>query len=101
MPTDPVKDEYLQILEDASFIVTGRAESYDGFTIDDYMPHGDESYHQMCFLKVQRALSECRNGRSPEDSLLDLINYAAFWLGKHRAAAKQPTSADKTYDNSN
>jgi len=86
---DPIKEAYVESLEEAKKIVLNRGEDYGGFTINDYMPHGHASYHQMCFLKVQRALSETRNDRDPSDSLLDLINYAAFWLGYCREEEKK------------
>ncbi len=48
--------------------------------IEDYFPLGDESYFQMCHVKLLRCRSIMEGGSGEiMDSLLDLINYTTFW----------------------
>ncbi len=82
---DPILPMVEEIFHNCMETLKRRGEDYSSvFNINDYMPHGHLSYHQMCHLKVMRALSEAVAGRDPQDSLLDLINYAAFWLAYER-----------------
>jgi len=63
-----------------------KAQDYnDGdVTRDDYFPFGDISYLQMLWVKMMRLRSlhdksEGANFESLRDTLLDMINYSAFW----------------------
>lgn len=77
---DPIATGAVVVLEECKQLLEDRGRQYGGsLTVSDYMPHGNLSYHQMCWLKLQRAWNQIQTGQNPEDSLLDLINYAAFW----------------------
>ena len=59
----------------------GRGYNHGHINIENYFPLGDASYFQMVWLKTLRLQSILEGATGdPKDSLLDLINYATFWL---------------------
>ncbi len=65
----------------------GRNYNNSGVAISDYFPMGHASYFQMVHLKTKRLQSLLEMGADVEphheglrDSLLDLLNYAVFWV---------------------
>lgn len=80
MNQDEILAQIETIFQEATQLLAQRGHQYGGAQVDDYFPHGDFSYHQMCHLKLLRALSQVRLEESPLDSLLDLLNYTAFWI---------------------
>ena len=75
----------LKILEEAALLKKQKSEDYQGsqFTEEDYFPFGDTSYIHMMWTKMLRIRSvaeqENPNFESLEDSLIDMINYAAMY----------------------
>lgn len=58
----------------------GRTYNQGSVRLEDYFPLGDASYYQMVHLKLLRARSIMGGAEgSLEDSLVDLLNYGAFW----------------------
>lgn len=105
--SDKILRGALQAFGEAQKKLEERGVSYGGMSVDDYMPFGATSYLQMVFLKAARAVSSWKVHQqqeiaadhelgglesaskeerdeldesldSLEDSLVDLINYAAF-----------------------
>ncbi len=78
--------EYLDTIEEAMDVVVAKGEDYNssGVELEEYFPFGDWSYTQMLHLKVTRLRSllnvEEPNFDSRKDTLIDLINYAVFYL---------------------
>ena len=81
------REKYLALLEPAINMVTKKQADYQGVIVGlhDYFPFGDKSYVQMLHVKTQRLVSLAGKGGDPtnesvKDSVLDLINYAVFYL---------------------
>lgn len=86
--------EDIQLFKDAANLLIGKTLDYNGdklFTgemkLDDariqYFPHGMLSYHHMLHTKLLRIENLIKSGNNPrnesmKDSLIDLVNYAAF-----------------------
>lgn len=74
----------IQILKDAAHLKEQKSKDYQGgqFTEEDYFPYGEKSYVHMLWTKMLRLRSvieqEDTNFESAEDTLLDMINYAAM-----------------------
>lgn len=74
-----------QILKDAAALKEQKSADYQGgmFTEADYFPFGDQSFIHMLWTKMLRIRSvaeqEDQNFESLEDSLMDMINYAAMY----------------------
>ena len=72
------------MLKEAAALASRKAEDYNGGpTRDDYFPFGQYSYTQMIHTKALRLQSLTMNEDEPNyegirDTLLDIINYAAF-----------------------
>ena len=75
----------LKILEEAAELKKRKSKDYQGsqFTEEDYFPFGDTSYIHMMHTKMLRIRSVAEqkdtNFESLEDSLIDMINYAAMY----------------------
>jgi len=75
----------IQILKDAAELKERKSKDYQGgkWSEADYFPFGHESYIHMLWTKILRirnvAEAEETNFESLEDSLLDIINYAAMY----------------------
>lgn len=73
------------ILQAAMELKISKSKDYQGsgITEEQYFPYGDMSYHHMLNTKTLRIQSvmnqDSTNFESLEDSLIDLINYAAMW----------------------
>ena len=82
--------EAYKILKECSDILKKKGEDYNNGSVkpDDYFLYGRKSYLQMVHLKTTRLKSlmetEKVNYESLEDTLIDLINYAALWASKER-----------------
>lgn len=77
------------ILHDAADLMERKSKDYQGstYTLTDYFPYGHTSYLQMLHTKMTRIKSVAEredsnavNFESLEDSLIDLINYSAFYI---------------------
>ena len=74
----------IQILKDAATLKELKSKDYQGglFTEEDYFPFGEQSYVHMLWTKMLRLRSVLEqdnpNFESAEDTLLDMINYAAM-----------------------
>ena len=77
---------YLAAIKPAMEIVVKKGEDYNNkSSIHDYFPLGDASYFQMLFIKVMRLKSLINKDSKPNfdsklDTIVDLINYAVFYL---------------------
>lgn len=75
----------LQVLKDAAELKQRKMNDYQGdvWSEEDYFPYGHHSYIHMMWTKMLRIRSvaekEDTNFESLEDSLLDMINYAAMY----------------------
>ena len=75
----------LTVLKDAAALKERKMKDYQGdmWAEDDYFPYGHKSYLHMLWTKMLRIRSvaekEEANFESLEDSLLDMINYAAMY----------------------
>lgn len=75
----------VQVLKDAANLKIKKSADYQGgkWVEEDYFPYGDQSYITMLWTKMLRIRSvaeqESPNYESLEDSLIDLINYAAMY----------------------
>lgn len=79
--------QYDALVKQAKDLVVKKAQDYQGGSVGlhDYFPFGDQSYVQMLYVKAMRLRSLVEGTRSPnfestKDSVLDLINYAIFYL---------------------
>lgn len=84
---------YLEALAKAAKVVIKKTDDYNNgandfnhANRDSYFPFGIKSYAQMIHVKSQRLVSLANEEKTPnfesiEDSLIDLINYAAFYIG--------------------
>ena len=76
-----------QILKDAAALKEAKSKDYQGgmWTEADYFPFGHESYIHMLWTKMLRLRSVVErsedevNFESAEDTLMDMINYAAMY----------------------
>lgn len=84
----------IDILQSAIELKQRKSKDYQGnqFTEEDYFPFGHHSYIHMLHTKMLRIRSVADQGRpnfeSLEDSLIDLINYAAMyaaWVDNNKA----------------
>ena len=77
---------YISVIEPAMTLVTKKSEDYQSPIVElkDYFPFGDKSYVQMLHVKTMRLISLADNPRpnfeSTKDTVIDLINYAVFYL---------------------
>ena len=75
-----------QILKDAAALKEAKSHDYQGskWSEEDYFPFGTQSYVHMLWTKMLRLRSvleregEEVNFESAEDTLIDMINYAAM-----------------------
>ena len=77
---------YLATIEPAIGLATRKAEDYQSSAValEAYFPFKDKSYIQMLHVKTMRLISLADNPKpnfeSAHDNVLDLINYAVFYL---------------------
>lgn len=77
---------YQELISPAIAMVIKKGEDYNSAVkLDDYFPFGDYSYIQMIHLKSTRLVSLTNLGAAPnfesiQDTVLDLLNYAVFYL---------------------
>ena len=79
------KKRYLELLAPVLELVAAKGEDYNtGVALHDYFPFGHKSYIQMVHLKALRLVAiadnEEPNFDSVKDTVMDLINYAVFYL---------------------
>jgi hypothetical protein len=81
------KVQYYEIIEPAVAIVVKKHQDYnnDSLGLESYFPLGDQIYVQMLHVKTQRLVGLVKEGNKPNfesarDTVLDLINYAVFYL---------------------
>ena len=80
------RSKYLELINPAIVLVQKKHQDYNkGLELDQYFPFGDASYVQMLHVKQCRLLSlvatnTTENFESKKDTVLDLINYAVFYL---------------------
>jgi len=80
------RSKYLELINPAIVLVLKKHQDYNkGLELDQYFPFGDASYVQMLHVKQCRLLSlvstnTTENFESKKDTILDLINYAVFYL---------------------
>jgi hypothetical protein len=80
------RDRYLELLAPAIELASTKSQDYQsGFVkLEMYFPFADKSYIQMLNVKVLRLISlaegKTPNFESIEDTVLDLANYAVFYL---------------------
>ena len=75
-----------QILKDAAALKEAKSRDYQGskWSEEDYFPYGEQSYLHMLWTKMLRLRSVLEreegevNFESAEDTLVDMINYAAM-----------------------
>ena len=78
-------DKYAMLIKPAIDIAIKKHEDYNSSVkLEDYFPFGDASYVQMLYVKCLRLVSlvdnPTPNFESTKDTVLDLINYAVFYL---------------------
>lgn len=92
-------------LAEAGLVAVRKGKDYNtGVSRDDYFPLGLASYAQMIWVKCLRLVSFAKMPRSEEnegvrDTLLDLINYAAFaadWLHRQSLRLKKESVAGRS-----
>ena len=82
---DMAKVTATQILKDAADLKERKSKDYQGgrWTEEDYFPFGHQSFCHMIHTKYMRMMSvveqETTNFESLEDTLIDMINYAAMY----------------------
>ena len=79
------RKEYLKLLEPVIEMVVAKGEDYNsGVSLHDYFPFEDKSYIQMIHLKALRLVALADNPEpnfeSTKDTVMDLVNYAVFYL---------------------
>jgi hypothetical protein len=80
------KQRYLDLIQPAIAVVVKKHEDYQaGLKLNSYFPFGHKSHVQMLHVKCQRLVSLVKADKEPVneavvDSVLDLINYAVFYL---------------------
>ena len=75
--------EFSAILHRAKETTISRGKAWNSFkTLPEQFVFGETSHAQHVWQKTVRAISafEAEHGEALDDSLIDLINYAAFWL---------------------
>lgn len=80
------EDDYRSIIDELITLYRERGKSYNtsGISVHDYFPLGRMSYFQMLWVKMLRTMAGVKEDREIDDSLLDLINYAIFFLDYER-----------------
>ncbi len=84
------QDLSITIMEEAIDLKRRKSKDYQGsqFSQADYFPYGHTSYLHMLHTKMLRIRSvaeqESTNFESLEDSLIDMINYAAMYAAAAR-----------------
>ena len=78
-------NRYMALIQPAMETVVKKHQDYNSaVTLEQYFPFGDKSYVQMLHVKTLRLVSLADNPKpnfeSAKDSVLDLINYAVFYL---------------------
>ena len=79
---------YLDLIQPAMDIVVKKHQDYnnESLQLESYFPFGDQSYVQMLHIKTQRLVGLTKPAAAPpqfesiNDTVLDLINYAVFYL---------------------
>lgn len=80
------KEEYLALIQPAMDLVMRKQADYqNAVPLAAYFPFQDKSYVQMLHTKTQRLVSLVSRGGEPNfesvgETVLDLINYAVFYL---------------------
>lgn len=80
------EEEYQRLVDQAkSLVVKKHADYQQSVELKDYFPFGHKSYVQMLHVKTLRLRSLAAQSAPPanesvKDSVLDLINYAVFYL---------------------
>jgi len=81
------KVQYYELIEPAVAIVAKKHQDYnnESLGLESYFPLGHQSYAQMLHVKCQRIVGLVKEGNKPNfesvnDTVLDLINYAVFYL---------------------
>lgn len=79
------RNEYLDLIAPAMLLTVKKHEDYNNsIKLVEYFPFGHKSYVQMLHVKLMRLRSLAENAEpnfeSVEDTVLDLINYAVFYL---------------------
>lgn len=77
---------YLALLEPAMKIVVAKHQDYNkAVELSAYFPFQDKSYIQMLHVKAMRLVSLASTNQEPnfesvQDTVIDMINYAVFYL---------------------
>ena len=80
------KERYWGLVIPAMELATRKSQDYQSsfVKLESYFPFADKSYIQMLNVKVLRLISlaegKTPNFESMQDTVLDLINYAVFYL---------------------
>lgn len=80
------EEEYQKLIDEAKALVVKKHKDYqnNGVQLYEYFPFGHKSYAQMIHIKATRvrALADSHRptNESVKDTILDLINYAVFYL---------------------
>ena len=79
--------QYLKLIDPAISLQERKSSDYNkDQSVHDYFPFGHKSYAQMLHVKAKRIVSLAGDNKeqpafeSARDSVLDLINYAVFYL---------------------
>ena len=89
------------IMKEAIELKERKSADYQGsqFTEADYFPYDDKSYITMLWTKMLRIRSVAEqdnpNFESVEDSLIDMINYAAMYAAYLRKQKQAPLAAHR------
>lgn len=97
--------EYNYVMEQARKIVSSREQSRNAeFSIPEMFPYGLPNVASYVFMKCQRAMGDLRmdpSGSHSAEEMLDIINYAAFFVALVRVMEGKKinydTSVDSTY----
>lgn len=88
---------YLKLIDPAVVLVIRKHKDYNsgGDDLHGYFPFGDKSYVQMLHTKARRLVSLAQQDSTPnfesvQDTVLDLINYAVFYLEYMEANHAKP-----------
>ena len=80
-----MKSDWHPVLKTANDVLSSKSQDYGSVDHSraNYFPYGDASYLTMLHIKLERlkslAESKIPNHESQLDSVIDLINYAAFY----------------------
>ena len=75
----------VEILKDAAALKERKSKDYQGgkWSEEDYFPYGNLSFNHMLWTKMLRIMNVSEktdtNFESLEDSLIDMVNYAAMY----------------------